>query len=194
MKLIIKNMLSDRCKQLVNEELNKMAISHDPVKIGEVQLHSGLTVEQFDELKERLAHIGLLVIEDKRKMLIERIKSIIQSLIYQSGDIPKVKHSSYISERVDRDYNYLAGLFSELEGITIEQYIIAHRVERVKELILEGRLTITEIAHRLQFSSVAHLSNQFKKITGLTPTRFKEKQLSGFEFEPVHQESLRNIA
>lgn len=183
MKLIIKNMLSDRCKQLVDEELNKMAIGHDPVKIGEVQLHSGLTVEQFDELKERLARLGLLVIEDRRKMLIERIKSIVQSLIYQSGDIPKVKHSAYISEHVDRDYNYLAGLFSELEGITIEQYIIAHRVERVKELILEGQLTITEIAHRLQFSSVAHLSNQFKKITGVTPTRFKEKQLSGFEFE-----------
>jgi len=173
MKLFIKNMISERCKILVQEELNNLGMYDVSVKTGEASINGKLTLQQYDEFKYRLSTYGLQLVEDKKAILVERIKSVIIQMIHYSEETPKTKYSCYLSSMLNHDYTYMANLFSELEGITIEQYIIANKIERVKELILYEELTLTEIAYRLHYSSVAHLSNQFKKITGLTPSLFK---------------------
>jgi AraC-like DNA-binding protein len=176
MKLFIKNMISDRCKVLVQEELESLGLTDISVKIGEVEINGKMTLEQYDEFSYRLQQYGLLLIEDKKSILVERIKHTILQLIHSSEEIPKTRYSSYLSQALGHDYTYMANLFSAMEGMTIEQYIIANKIERVKELILHDELTLTEIAYRLRYSSVAHLSNQFKKITGLTPSFFKSSR------------------
>lgn len=176
MKLFIKNMISDRCKVLVQEELEGLGLTDISVKIGEVEIHDKMTLEQYDAFCYNIQKYGLMVIEDKKAILIERIKYTILQLIHSSEEIPKTRYSSYLSQALGHDYTYMANLFSTMEGMTIEQYIIANKIERVKELILHDELTLTEIAYRLRYSSVAHLSNQFKKITGLTPSFFKSSR------------------
>jgi AraC-like DNA-binding protein len=185
MKLFIKNMISDRCKVLVQEELESLGLTDISVKIGEVEINGKMTLEQYDEFSYRLQQYGLLLIEDKKSILVERIKHTILQLIHSSEEIPKTRYSSYLSQALGHDYTYMANLFSAMEGMTIEQYIIANKIERVKELILHDELTLTEIAYRLRYSSVAHLSNQFKKITGLTPSFFKSSRRPRYQrFEP----------
>lgn len=173
MKLFIRNMISDRCKLLVQEELENLGLHDVSVKIGVVEIYEKMTLQHYDEFKFKLQQYGLLVVEDKKAILIERVKSTILQMINGSEEIPKTKYSCYLSKMLGHDYTYMANLFSDSEGVTIEHYIIANKIERVKELILCEEFTLTEIAYRLGYSSVAHLSNQFKKITGLTPSFFK---------------------
>ena len=128
---------------------------------------------QREELKNALLNSGLELMDDKRSVLIEKIKNVVVEMIHYSDELPKINYSDYISEKLDYDYTYLSNLFSEINGITIQQFIITHKIERVKELLFYDELNLTEISYRMQYSSVAHLSNQFKKVTGLTPSQFK---------------------
>lgn len=174
MKLYIKFMVSIRCKMVVKAELDKLGLHYGVVDLGEVEVKEHVSAEQREQLKIALAYSGLELMDDKKAVLIERIKNVIVEMVHYSVEMPKVKNSAYISEKLKHDYTYLANLFSEATGITIEHYIIAHKIERVKELLLYDELNLTEISYLLNYSSVAHLSSQFKKVTGLTPTFFKQ--------------------
>ncbi|HEV7622431.1 MAG TPA: helix-turn-helix domain-containing protein [Flavisolibacter sp.] len=173
MKLLIKNMVSLRCKLIVKSELDKMHLHFSVVELGEVEITDKLSIEQLEELKIALLKFGLELLEDKKSMLIEKIKNIIVEMIHYSDEPPMLNFSVYLSEKLNYDYNYLSNLFSEVKGTTIEHFIISHKIERAKELLIYNELTLTEIAEKLHYSNVAHLSNQFKKVTGLTPTFFK---------------------
>lgn len=167
-------MVSTRCKLTVKEELKKLKLHFIVVELGEVEIMENISVEQRERLKEALLISGLELMDDKKAMMIEKIKTIIIEMIHHSDEIIKIKFSDYLSEKLNHDYTYLANLFSEVQGTTIEQFIISHKIERIKELIIYGELNITEIAWKMNYSSVAHLSNQFKKMTGLTPSHFKQ--------------------
>ena len=173
MKLYIKYMVSIRCKMIVKEELKNLGLHFVIVNLGEVEIMEDITSEQREKLRTGLLKSGLELMEDKKAMLIEKIKNIIIEMVHYEDELPKVNFSEYLSEKMDYDYTYLANLFSETEGTTIEHFIILHKIERVKELILYNELNLTEISDKLHYSSVAHLANQFKKITGLTPSFFK---------------------
>jgi AraC-like DNA-binding protein len=167
-------MVSNRCKMAVKEVLKDLGLHFIVVDLGEVEIMEELTAEQTDQLKLELIQSGLELMDDKRAVLIEKINNVITEMIHYSDEIPKMKYSDYISEKLDYDYTYLSNLFSEVKGITIQQFIIVHKIERAKEFLLYDELTLTEIAYKLHYSSVAHLSNQFKKVTGLTPSDFKQ--------------------
>ena len=158
---------------LVKAELDNLGLQHGIVDLGEVEIMSQITSEQREQLQAALLRSGLVLMEDKKAMLIERIKNVIIEMVHYSDEIPKVKNSVYISEKLNYDYTYLANLFSESTGMTIEHFTIIHKIERVKELLIYDELNITEISYLLNYSSTAHLSNQFKNITGLTPTFFR---------------------
>jgi AraC-like DNA-binding protein len=179
-------MVSLRCKMLVKEELKKIGLHYTHVDLGMVEIQEEISHEQFEELKKNLAKSGLELLDDKKTILIERIKNVIIELVHYTDEIPKVNYSHYISEKLHHDYTYLSNVFSEVKGITIQQFIINHKIERVKELLLYDEYNLTEIANMLNYSSVAHLSNQFKKNTGLCPTYFKHLQL-------MRKENLENI-
>lgn len=166
-------MVSNRCKTAVKEELKHMGLHYILVDLGEIEIMEVISNEKREELRSRLCAIGLELMEDKKAILIEKIKTIIVEMVHHSDEIIKTSFSDYLSKKLDYDYTYLANLFSEVQGTTIGQFIICHKIERIKELIIYNELTISEIAWKLNYSSVAHLSNQFKKITGLTPTHFK---------------------
>lgn len=174
MKLLIKNMVSLRCKLIVKAILDKMGLHIITLELGEVEITESLTASQEGELKSNLLGYGLEVMEDKKSILIEKIKNIIVEMIHYSEEPPLLNFSSFLSQKLDYDYNYLSNLFSEVKGTTIEHFIIAHKIERAKELLIYNELTLTQIADKLHYSSVAHLSNQFKKVTGLTPSFFKK--------------------
>lgn len=167
-------MVSIRCKMIVRSELESIGIEHSVVELGEVELLKELPASQHEKLKQNLLKYGLELMDDKRSMLIEKIKNVIVEMIHYADELPKTNNSEYISSKVKYDYTYLANLFSEVQGITIEHYIIAHKIEKVKELLVYDELNLTEIADKLHYSSVAHLSSQFKKVTGLTPSHFKK--------------------
>lgn len=173
MKLYIKYMVSIRCKLVVKDTLKKLGLAYTAVNLGEVDLVEDISPNKREELKKLLLLSGLELLDDKRAILIERIKNVIVQMIHYEDDLPKVKFSVYLAEQLNYDYTYLANIFSETQGTTIEHYIILHKIEKVKELIIYDELNLTEIAWKLHYSSVAHLSNQFKKVTGLTPTYFK---------------------
>jgi AraC-like DNA-binding protein len=158
---------------LVKEELEKLGIETKAINLGEVELLGNITKEQHEQIKIALLKSGLELMDDKRAMLIEKIKNVIVEMIHYEDELPKVNFSDLLSEKLQYDYTYLANLFSETEGTTIEHFIILHKIEKVKELIIYDELNLSEIAWKLHYSSVAHLSNQFKKITGLTPSHFK---------------------
>jgi YesN/AraC family two-component response regulator len=151
-----------------------MHLQFTVVELGEVEITGELSSEQQQELKTSLLKSGLELLEDKKSMLIEKIKNIVIEMIHYNDEAPLLNFSSYLSEKLNYDYNYLSNLFSEVKGTTIEHFIIAHKIERAKELLIYNELTLTEIAEKLHYSNVAHLSNQFKKVTGLTPTFFKK--------------------
>lgn len=159
---------------MVKEELKKLGILYVVVDLGMVEILEDITQEQHDRLKENLLKSGLELLDDKRSILIEKIKNVVTEMIHYADEMPRVNYSDYISEKLGYDYTYLANIFSEVKGITIQQYIINHKIEKVKELLLYDELNLTEISYKLNYSSVAHLSNQFKKVTGLTPTFFKK--------------------
>ncbi|WP_310556925.1 AraC family transcriptional regulator [Flavobacterium sp.] len=174
MKLFIKYMVSNRCKMVVKEILKEMNLHFILVDLGEVDIMEDITLEQREILKSELQESGLELMDDKKSILIEKIKTIIIQMIHHTEEDIKINFSDYLSEKLHHNYNYLANLFSDIQGTTIEHFIISHKIERVKELMIYGELTITEIAYKMNYSSVAHLSTQFKKTTGLSPSHFKE--------------------
>jgi AraC-like DNA-binding protein len=167
-------MVSIRCKMIVKAELDKMNLNYGVVDLGEVEVKESLDSDQIAKLKSALLKTGLELMDDKKAMLIEKIKAVIVEMVHYSDDLPKVKNSEYLGSKLNHNYTYLANLFSEATGFTIEHYIIIHKIERVKELLLYDELNLTQISYKLNYSSVAHLSTQFKKITGLTPSYFKQ--------------------
>jgi AraC-like DNA-binding protein len=166
-------MVSLRCKIVVKEELKKLGLHFILVDLGEVDIMEDITLEQRNQIKVALLKSGLELMDDKKAVLIEKIKNVIIEMVHYKDELLKVNFSDYLSEKLNYDYTYMANLFSEIQGTTIEKFIIAHKIERVKELIIYDELNLTEIAWMMHYSSVAHLSNQFKKITGLTPSHFK---------------------
>jgi AraC-like DNA-binding protein len=174
MKLYIKYMVSLRCKMVVKDELKKLGLDYVVLDLGMVDILQEITQEQQEQLKRNLLRSGLELLDDKKSILIEKIKNVIIEMIHYSDELPKVNFSDYLSEKLNYDYTYLANIFSEVKGITIQQYIIIHKIEKVKELLLYNELNLTEISYKLQYSSVGHLSNQFKKVTGLSPSYYKQ--------------------
>ncbi len=170
-------MVSLRCKMIVKEELKKLGLHFVVVDLGEVDVMEDISEEDRELLRIGLRGFGLELMDDKRAVLIEKIKNVIIEMIHYSDEVPKTNYSDYISEKLHFDYTYLSNIFSEVKGTTIQQFIIIHKIERVKELLLYGELNLSEISYMLNYSSVAHLSNQFKKITGLTPSAFKQLKI-----------------
>lgn len=166
-------MVSTRCKMIVKEELKKLGLHFILVDLGVVEIMENLSDEQRIQLKTSLLADGLELMDDKRAMLIEKIKNVIVEMVHHTEEMPKINFSHFLAEKLNYDYTYLANLFSEIQGTTIEQFIISHKVERIKELIIYNEMNITEIAYKMNYSSVAHLSSQFKKVTGLSPSHFK---------------------
>ncbi|TXT30712.1 MAG: transcriptional regulator arac family [Chitinophagaceae bacterium] len=166
-------MVSTRCKMLVKEELRKLGLHFIVVDLGEVEIMEDISVELRTKLNAALQLSGLELMDDKKSVMIEKITNTIIEMVHYSAELPAINYSDYISEKLGFDYTYLSNIFSEVKGITIQQFIILHKIERIKELIIYGELNITEIAWKMNYSSVAHLSNQFKKVTGLSPSHFK---------------------
>jgi len=158
---------------VVRDILDKMKLNHTTVELGEVEIMKNLSAEKREQLKMALLKSGLELMDDHRAILVEKIKNIVIEMVHYSDELPRVNVSNYLSEKLNHNYSHLANLFSEVKGITIEHFIILHKIERVKELIIYDELNLTEIAYKLHYSSVAHLSTQFKKVTGLTPSFFK---------------------
>ncbi|MGM0580867.1 MAG: helix-turn-helix domain-containing protein [Bacteroidota bacterium] len=173
-KLYIKYMVSLRCKMMVKEELNKLGLHCVILNLGTVEILEDITECQREQLKINLQKSGLELMGDKKSILIEKIKNVIIEMIHYCDELPKENYSSYISNKLDYDYTYLANIFSEVKGITIQQFIINHKIEKIKELLLYDELSLSEISYKLHYSSVAHLSNQFKKNTGLSPSFYKQ--------------------
>ena len=167
-------MVSARCKIVVKEELKKMDIHYVMVELGEVEIMESLSAADREALKLALLHLGLELMDDKKSMLIEKIKNIVIEVVHHSEEPLKIKFSEHLYNKLQQDYTYLSNLFSEVQGITIEHFMIAHKIEKVKELLVYNELSLTEIAFAMNYSSVAHLSTQFKKVTGLTHSHFKK--------------------
>jgi len=184
MKLFIRNMVSIRCKMIVKQVLENLGLHYTVVELGEVEIKENISDKKQEALKAALLVSGLELMDDQKAILIEKIKNAIVEMVHYTDELPKTNFSFYISKKLNYDYNYLSNLFSEVKGITIEHFIIAHKIELAKELLIYNELSLTEIAYKLHYSSVAHLSNQFKKVTGLTPTFFrnmKHKRLTALE-------------
>ena len=167
-------MVCIRCKMVVKEELKKLGLHYTTVELGEVEIMEDISIEQHNQFKVALLKSGLELMDDKKSILIQKIKNVIIELIHYSDEPLTINFSDYLSQKLEHNYTYLANLFSEVQGTTIEKFIIAHKIERVKELLVYNELNLTEIAYLMHYSSVAHLSAQFKKVTGLTPTHFKQ--------------------
>jgi AraC-like DNA-binding protein len=179
MILYIKNMVCSRCKMVIKSEMEKLGITALKIELGEVTIEQDLDVSEKERLELILLELGFELIDDKKSKYIEKIKSLIIKLIHEQNNDIKITLSDYLSQEVYHDYFYLSNLFSEIEGTTIEKYFIAQKIERVKELLAYKELSLGEIAFQLHYSSVAHLSNQFKKVTGLSPSHFKNIRLGG---------------
>ena len=173
MKIYVKNMACESCRIFVKEALEELDISPIKIELGEVEVKEVLTESQKKKLNSKIKKAGLELLEKKQGILIEKIRTVIIDYVYNSDEKPVIKFSVLLSEKLNHSYTYLANFFSEVEASTIEQYVISLKVERIKELILLEELTLSAIAFKLHYSSVSHLSNQFKKATGLTPSHFK---------------------
>lgn len=173
MKIFIQHMVSLRCKMMVKSVLEKMNIAYKSVELGEIVLVKSISESTKEELKSELRKSGLKVMDDKKAILIEKIIAIIVEMVHYSDEIPNVNFSTLLQEKMQQDYHKMAEIFSETKGITIEHFIILHKIEKIKELLIYDELNITEISYKMNYSSVAHLSKQFKQITGLTPSFFK---------------------
>ncbi len=173
MKLYIKNMGCIRCQMIVKSELEKIGLHHTRIESGEAEIMEEISIKQQDNLNISLKKIGLELLDDKKHIMVEKIKTTIIELLQNNDEPIKTNLSDYLSEKLNHSYTYLSNLFSEVKGTTIEKFYLSKKIERVKELLVYDELNLTEIAYRLHYSSVAHLSNQFKKMTGLTPSHFK---------------------
>lgn len=167
-------MISNRCKLAVKEELNKLGLHFVVADLGEVEVMENITDAQRELLQKGLKSSGLELMDDKKAILIEKVINVITEMIHHTEELPKTNYSDFISEKLDYDYTYLSNLFTEVKGINIRQFIITHKIEKVKELLFYDELNLTEIAFKLHYSSVGHLSNQFKKMTGMTPSNYKQ--------------------
>jgi YesN/AraC family two-component response regulator len=176
-KIYIKYMVSARCKMIVKSELKKLGLHYGSVDLGVAEILDNITTTQQIQLKAALLNSGLELLDIRKSILVERIKSVVVELVHHSERVPKINFSVYLSRMLQYDYTYLANVFSEVTGTTIEHYLIANKIERVKELLLSDKLNLTQISKMLNYSSVAHLSNQFKKVTGLTTSSFKHVNL-----------------
>lgn len=175
MKLYIKNMVCSRCKTVVRQELEALGHEVLTVELGEVTLKKPATEAQLESITERLLKHDFELLSNKKQQLIELVKTAIVELVHLQNDgLRRQKHSDYLAEKVNRDYRYLSTLFTEVEGITIEQFIINQKTERVKELLVYDELSLSQIADLLNYSSLAYLSTQFKSVTGMTPSQFKQ--------------------
>ncbi|MEO7976023.1 helix-turn-helix domain-containing protein [Flavobacterium sp.] len=174
MTLYIKNMVCGRCKMVVKSEFEKLGLQTISVELGEVELKYSLSEDQKKELLTHLHALGFDLIDDKKSKTIERIKTLIIDLVHHKNNELKTNLSDYLSDNINQDYNALSNLFSEIENTTIEKYFISQKIEKVKELLIYNELSLSEIADMMNYSNVAHLSNQFKKTTGFTPTYFKQ--------------------
>ena len=177
-------MVSLRCKMLVKDELEKLGLTDVVIALGMVDVLEDITAAQQEQLKVNLLRSGLELLDDKKAILIEKIKNVIIEMVHYADELPIINYSDYISQKLNYDYTYLSNIFSEVKGITIQQFIIVHKVERIKELLLYDELSLTEISNKLHYSSAAHLSNQFKKVTGLSPSfyrQLKEKRRANLE-------------
>jgi AraC-like DNA-binding protein len=175
---------------VVKAVLKKLGVPYTCVELGRVEIQGSLTEIKQEQLKSALLKLGFELMEDRKSVLIEKIKNIIIAMIHSEDELPKTKFSCYLSKELDHNYTYLSNLFSKVKGTTIEHFILSHKIERVKELLIYNELTLSEIAWKLNYSSVAHLSNQFKKITGSTPSHFKNRKRSGL----IALENLMNYA
>jgi AraC-like DNA-binding protein len=173
MKIYIQHMVSLRCKMKVRSELEKLGIAYASIELGEVHLVQPLSDSNRQKLQSELHATGLELLQDEKAILIEKIINLVVETVHYSDGLPEINFSFLLSEKLHKNYHYLADIFSKTKGITIEHFIILHKVERVKELIIYDKLNLTEISYKMHYSSVAHLSKQFKKVTGLTPTFFK---------------------
>jgi AraC-like DNA-binding protein len=167
-------MVCIRCQMVVKAELEKLGLQYVDVKLGEANIIENITPDQLEKLDVALRKSGLELMDNKKSILVEKIKSSIIEMVHYSDEQIKVNLSDYLCEKINYDYTYLSNLFSEVKGTTIEKFYLIHKIEKVKEMIVYDELSLTEIAYMMHYSSVAHLSNQFKKITGLTPTHFKQ--------------------
>lgn len=167
-------MVSLRCKVIVQTELDKLGLHYGIINLGEVEITEEVKGEQRNQLKVALLAHGLELMDDKKTILIEKIRNTIVEMVHYSDKLPKTNFSDFLSQKLHYDYTYLSNIFSEVTGMTIEHFVIIHRIERVKELLLYDEMNLTQISYKLHYSSVSHLSNQFKKITGLTPSHFKK--------------------
>lgn len=173
MKIYIKNMACESCKFVVQKALDELDISVLKIELGEIETKSDVTDEEKSKLNTKIRKVGLELLENKQGVLIEKIRKVIVDYVYKTEEKPTVKFSVFLSRELNHNYTYLSNFFSEVEATTIEQYLISLRIERIKELIINDELTFSEIAEKLHYSSIGHLSNQFKKITGLSPSHFK---------------------
>ena len=167
-------MVCIRCKMVVKQELARLGLKYASVELGEAEILEDISTEQRYQFRAALQRSGLELMDDKKSVLIQKIKNVIIELVHYAEEPPTIKFSEFLSQKLNYDYTYLANLFSEVQGTTIEKFFISHKIERVKELLVYGELSLTEIAYQMHYSSVAHLSTQFKKVTGLTPSYFKQ--------------------
>lgn len=179
-------MVSLRCKMIVKEELKKLGLRYVIVDLGMVDIMEDITYDQRERLKKNLPKSGLELLDDKKSILIEKIKNVIIEMIHYSDELPKINYSDFISQKLNYDYTYLSNIFSEVKGITIQEFIIINKIEKVKELLLYDELNLTQISYKLHYSSVSHLSKQFKKVTGLSPSYYKQ-------LKEKRQENLENM-
>ena len=187
MKLYIKNMVSLRCKLMVREELEKLGLRYESVDLGTAEISAdSISPKQREQLMKNLGKSGLELMEDKRNVLVEKIKHAVIEMVHNSEEWPDINYSDYLSKKLGYNYTYLSNVFSEAKSTTLQHYIIMHKIERVKELLMYDELTLSEISYKLRYSSVAHLSGQFKQITGLTPSHYKELQLK-------HRQNLEDL-
>ena len=174
MKIYVKNMACESCKVFVKDVLEELDISTVKVELGEIETKENVSDEEKLLLNKKIKEVGLELLEKKQGVLIEKIRQVMIDYVYKSDERPNIKFSVMLSEELGQNYTYLANFFSEVEATTIEQFIIALKIERIKELIIFGEDSFSEIAYKLHYSSVSHLSTQFKKVTGLSPKHFKE--------------------
>ncbi len=169
-------MVSLRCRIAVAEILRNSEINYLHVNLGMVQVPQSLSTKQHDVLKKKLNQIGLVLIEDKESIIIDKIKNTVREIVLNTEELPITNYSTCISDKINLSYTYLSNLFTKINGITIRQFIILNKIEKAKELLLYNELNLTEISYKLNYSSVAHLSTQFKKVTGFTPSIYKSQK------------------
>ncbi len=173
MNLYLKYNFDKTCRMILREQLDKFDFKYDIVETGCVNFHDTIPMEQYARLRQQLNHYGIEIVDNQKAILVQKIKAAILSML-EEGNMPLIKISSYLSEKLNENYRTLSNVFTEVCHISIESFIIIQKIERVKQLLITENLSLTEISFRMHYSSVAHLSNQFKKITGFTPTVFQK--------------------